>query len=638
MTPKDLQEFKTTNIPKVEVLRSKDGFKKESVAIPRWMVAGCFQGSIDESLIDEGKIDPNQIWSAPNGKIYWKDNTCKHLKATGGERIDEQVNAVMFNKKELNYQEEFSCASIDTNVTGNAGIVYLASYIYSRALNQYWLITEYNRPYKIILNGKEIYSNCKYSYEPNIKNINLLHGWNLLMIKLDHKESNGFYGGICDLQGRPFKDGWIKSGFMEGNDIDTQLFGKNPSDTEKAIEIGYAEHEYKRTNPDSVVYIPKEGPEHNDGDNEHFLVFNAPKSHELIAIWTQGSMEPSGDNHIVTARSKDGVTWSQPQWIYGTRKDTYETQASWAFPVVASKTGRIYCFYCESKAGQLGGSSGVLGCHISDDNGKNWKRAGRILFPDCFENINDIATQNGSIIVWQKTIRDSNGEQIVGYSFSGKACTSGSCRFMRFDNIDDGPDLEDLKIEWLSLEGDTISMPDYLENRHCSEPAIVLLPDKRLLTVFRTATGNIWYSVSENDGINWTKPRVLRYSDKGKPVKNPLACCPLYKLEDGHYMLIYFNNSYYADIISQRKPLPAGMSIFTHRRPAFYSIGRFMPEAEQPLWFDQPVEMLDNEGIIVSPKASNEVATYPSITYFNNQLTLWYPDRKYFLLGKHLCL
>ena len=30
---------------------------------------------------------------------------------------------------------------------------------------------------------------------------------------------------------------------------------------------------------------------------------------------------------------------------------------------------------------------------------------------------------------------------------------------MRFDNIDDGPDVEDIKITWLSLEGDTISMP-----------------------------------------------------------------------------------------------------------------------------------------------------------------------------------
>jgi hypothetical protein len=191
-------------------------------------------------------------------------------------------------------------------------------------------------------------------------------------------------------------------------------------------------------------------------------------------------------------------------------------------------------------------------------------------------------------------------------------------------------------ITWLSLEGDTISMPDDLPARHCSEPALELLPDGRLFVVFRTVTGNIWYSVSDDDGFHWRKPAVLRYRDGGEPVKNPLTCCPLYKLPDGRYMLIYYNNSYYADHVKNHTPLPAGMSMFTHRRPAVYSIGSFAPDARQPLWFDEPEELLDTGGFLVSPKASNEVATYPSLTWHKGKLTLWYPDRKFFLLGKHL--
>lgn len=99
--------------------------------------------------------------------------------------------------------------------------------------------------------------------------------------------------------------------------------------------------EWQRTNPDIVVYLP-EG--NQDGDNEHFLVFESPKSDELLAIWTQSSVEGHGDNHIAFARSKDGKKWSKPVIIAGRTGNFNEGQASWAFPIT-SKNGRIYCFY-----------------------------------------------------------------------------------------------------------------------------------------------------------------------------------------------------------------------------------------------------------------------------------------------------
>src|ERR1700712_1150509 len=86
--------------------------------------------------------------------------------------------------------------------------------------------------------------------------------------------------------------------------------------------------EWKRTRPDVVVYIPKSK---DDGDNEHFLVFPAPKSSELLAIWTQSSVEGHGDNRAMIARSKDGKNWTAPNMITG-RKGTNNAQASWAFP------------------------------------------------------------------------------------------------------------------------------------------------------------------------------------------------------------------------------------------------------------------------------------------------------------------
>ena len=123
--------------------------------------------------------------------------------------------------------------------------------------------------------------------------------------------------------------------------------------------------EWQRSNPDIVVYRPKRG-ELNDGDNEHFLVFPSPKSDDLLAMWTQSSVEAHGDNHIALARSSDGVNWSEPVWVAGTHKDTDEDQASWGFPVV-SRRGRIYCFFGESRRGTQGGESGTMGCFYSDN-------------------------------------------------------------------------------------------------------------------------------------------------------------------------------------------------------------------------------------------------------------------------------
>ena len=75
--------------------------------------------------------------------------------------------------------------------------------------------------------------------------------------------------------------------------------------------------DWKRSNPDIVVYLPKGG-DHHDTDNEHFLVFPSPKGSGLLALWTQSSVEGKGDNRAMLARSADGRIWSEPQRVRGT--------------------------------------------------------------------------------------------------------------------------------------------------------------------------------------------------------------------------------------------------------------------------------------------------------------------------------
>ena len=39
---------------------------------------------------------------------------------------------------------------------------------------------------------------------------------------------------------------------------------------------------------------------------------------------------------------------------------------------------------------------------------------------------------------------------------------------------------------------------------------------------------------------------------------------------------------------------------------------------------------------LVGPKKTNEIATYTSFTIYKGKQILWYPDRKYYLLGKYI--
>ena len=64
--------------------------------------------------------------------------------------------------------------------------------------------------------------------------------------------------------------------------------------------------EWKRSNPDYVVYLPQEFIGH-DTDNVHFLVVATTKGN-LIGTWCQGTYEASDNSCVVMARSEDGGT------------------------------------------------------------------------------------------------------------------------------------------------------------------------------------------------------------------------------------------------------------------------------------------------------------------------------------------
>ena len=406
--------------------------------------------------------------------------------------------------------------------------------------------------------------------------------------------------------------------------------------------------EWQRSYPDIVVYLPKEDGR-ADTDNEHFLVFEAPESGDLMALWTQSSCEGRGDNHLALARSRDGVSWSEPVTIAGTVPNGDPMQASWGFPVVSGK-GRIYVFFTRETpvVDNSRQGSGAMGCLTSDDDGHTWQPGPDIPMPrNRFDHPDPSVPLNW--IVWQKPIRDAQGRWFAGYT----QCTSQSrlertykgwvnhdsrSAFLRFENLDEAPDPANLEITWLpkDREGLEVTNPVYPEMSVAQEPGVALLPDGRLFTVMRTMTGYIWYSVSADDGETWAGPEVMRYADGGERVPHPMSPCPLYRLEDGRYILIFHNNDgkrgKYDQFELEWKCNHANFL----RNPTYVAVGHFEPEAHQPLRFDAPVKLLDTDGIPIGPKGTAEIGTYPSLTEREGQRILWYPDRKYHLLGKHL--
>lgn len=411
--------------------------------------------------------------------------------------------------------------------------------------------------------------------------------------------------------------------------------------------------EWKRTNPDIAVYLPSE-PQGKDADNEHFLVVEAPYDNHLLAVWTRAEAEGGHNQHIALARSEDGgKTWGEPVILAGPENDNDQI-ASWGFPVV-SRTGRCYCFYNKftGVVDTHRQMTGWMRCVYSDDNGYTWKDGGVIPFGrSSFDHPDPDIPPNW--IVWQKPIRDSLGRQIVGFTrHKSKAVRKkpkgGSwlaqdtqSEFMRFDNIDEGPDPQHIRITWLPENGEglRVPMPGIKDFSLAQEPSLALLPDGRLFCVMRTLTGRIWYSVSDVDGATWTGPEVLRYKDGGEEVLQPVAPCPVYALKDGRFLLLFHNN----DGTAGGGTWPGDSN--KNRTPAFLAVGEYREEAHQPIWFSKPKQFGDSAGIALGPSQNGlnkldkpfrvEVATYTSLTEQNGKRILWYPDRKHFLLGRYI--
>jgi len=415
--------------------------------------------------------------------------------------------------------------------------------------------------------------------------------------------------------------------------------------------------ECQRTRPDFVVYAPG-SVDGSSGDtgNEHFLVFDGPDG-SLMAVWTQSTFEGRSDQRIVFSRSADGrATWAAPRVLAGKGADpkTGKGMCSWGFPLVARK-GRIYVIYSRHVGVNdiWSHTTGLMAGIYSDDAGKTWSEEQTIPMPRSkWDNPDPSVPSNW--IVWQKPARLSEGKYFAGFTrwVSPKVRPPTPIKvwwgepsvveFLRFENLHDNPEPSCLVIRYFmsddqALQVGLIGAP-VAGNGHpkvsvVQEPSIVPLPDGRLFCVMRATTGSPWCTVSDDAGQTWRAPEPLRYRDGGPVLRHPCSPCPIYATGEGQYFLLFHNHD------GHFGPWSPMESTF-HRRPIYVVRGEYRKGARQPVWFSGPRFLMDNDGVPLGPLGKGmgrtDLAMYASMTFRDGEPILWYPERKFFLLGKKL--
>ena len=393
---------------------------------------------------------------------------------------------------------------------------------------------------------------------------------------------------------------------------------------------------------DYTVYVPKQPRLEADRDitkrgdtfNDHFHVLEDPARGLLYAFWTQGSWEAANDEHVVFSKSADGgKTWTDPVTLAGseTLADP-KPVAAWQQPML-TRSGRLYCLWNQETTVKKH-LCGIMQGRYSDDAGETWSEIGTVPFPIRFSSDPDDPAVPPSWCMWQRPLRFGEGGRYLAgcsrYSYKMQGRESSKVEFWQYDNIDDDPQIGDIRISFFNTEDEsfdaaTVETDEHFTGREVpsvEEACIVGLPDGRLFAVMRTSIGHPIWSVSEDHGRHWSRPEVLRERDGGPAILQPRSPCPIYDVEgpeahSGRYAL-FVHDSFDFN----------GMTAYQNRGPVYRRDGRFVPGAHQPVWFE-------GKPVLFSPRDTGN-SFYTSSTALDGVPVLWFGDMKFYLFGKKL--
>jgi len=381
--------------------------------------------------------------------------------------------------------------------------------------------------------------------------------------------------------------------------------------------------------PDYVVFIPKQPRDKEKRDaskpgdtyNDHFQVIE--RDGKLFAFWTQASREADIDQHIAFSKSIDkGETWSEPVRLAGSPNKTNPgLLASWQQPMF-SKSGRLYVLWNQqttSRGPHCGDMFGIC----SDNAGETWSAPKKVPMQRMSRDPEDPLVPP-SWCNWQRPLRlGKDGKYLVGVSRHGKLPgeEKGGCtiEFLQFDNIDDNPKVEDIHLSWFATNEHVLKVEHEKFGSACEEAGLVKLPDGRLFVLMRTCAGHPFWAQSRDDGETWSTPKPLLDRTGGTPYLHPRSPCPIYdwkgpEAASGYYFALVHNTFDFS-----------GKNEYQKRGPLYLIAGRFNPKAEQPIEFAPPKLFAPRE---------NGNSFYTSYAVLDGKGILWFPDTKFYLLGR----
>ena len=416
----------------------------------------------------------------------------------------------------------------------------------------------------------------------------------------------------------------------------------------------YLENEWERTEPDLLAFIPESfsGP---GACNQHFLVVKTPPG-TFLGFWTQSTFENAADQRVVCSRSLDrGKTWSPPQTIDGPGPDDPPGTglASWGFPIVAPgllEDGghRVYYLYNKNVGidDAREDTTGPVRCRYSDDDGLSWSDSfiDFPIAPSAISHPDPSVPPNW--IVYQNVFTTPEGHVLAPFTRWASHTWDPAVKlslnllehwseiyFLRFENILSERDPAKLiATTWpRAAHGIQVESPWRPGVSVAQEPTVQALSDGRLICVLRSLRGVNYFALSDDDGRSWDAPRILRYEPGGNPILNPMSPSPLYRLRDGRYLHLFYNNDGTGN--GGKSPVDAKHN----RYPAWLTVGREIPgERDHPLRFGPPKIVATSNGVLLPHTGGTQVAVYPSLVDDGQDRILFYPDRKHYLLGKYI--
>ncbi|MBX3748512.1 MAG: exo-alpha-sialidase [Opitutaceae bacterium] len=291
-----------------------------------------------------------------------------------------------------------------------------------------------------------------------------------------------------------------------------------------------------------------------------------------LATWSQGSSEAALDERVVAAVSHDlGRTWSEPWTVTASTPDF---RRAYGCPFVVPGSGRIYFFLHEGR--QHGGGlertavevdAGWFAYHFSDDGGVTWSAPHRVpVFP---RDISVFADRIHAHLNHGPQVMP-DGEVVLPFTHHHR---NGATRrawqlcwaeasLLRCENLLTERDPTRLRFSLLppGTHGLRVDVLEHGTNpavrrlaaayggrpvelaANAQEPTVVPLAGGRWLCVVRTYLGSPGYAISADAGLTWTPVERLRYAPGGPFIDHPHTMCPIARLPDGRYLLLFTNN------------------------------------------------------------------------------------------------